>query len=232
MKEYKNKYFSILGDSISTFEGCSQPREAAYYDTARKIQSGVLTHTDTWWGKVIERLEGELLVNNSISGSTVCWHPSYQVASYGCSDERTAALDKDGATPDVIMVYLGTNDWGAGMAVNARAKGEEGNLSLFANAYKAMLAKLKTNYPNAEIWCLTLPISRCTAKENFQFPHYYAGRNILEYNEAISNCGESLGCRVIDLSQNEEEFDTVDGFHPNASGMETIARGVIEQLKK
>jgi lysophospholipase L1-like esterase len=230
MRDYKGKYFSVLGDSISSFEGYSQPREAAYYDREKKIQSGVLTLADTWWGKVIESLEGELLVNNSISGSMVCQLPAYQVPSYGCSDERTSALDKDGVSPDVIMVYLGTNDWGAGIPITARTKGED-NLSLFANAYKTMLAKLKANYPNAEIWCLTLPISRCTAREGFAFPYCYAGRNILEYNDAILSCGVALDCRVIDLAKNEE-FDTMDGFHPNVSGMETIAFGVIERLKK
>ena len=95
-----------------------------------------------------------------------------------------------------------------------------------------MLTKLKRNYPNAEIWCLTLPISRCSTRENFEFPYYYGGRNILEYNEAIRACGAQFNCRIIDLEQNEERFDTMDGFHPNVSGMETIANGVLSQLSK
>ena len=69
--DYKEKKFSILGDSISTLQGYSEPDYAAFYDTAHKLKSGVLTPSDTWWGIVIERLDGELLVNNSISGSTV-----------------------------------------------------------------------------------------------------------------------------------------------------------------
>ena len=78
-KDYKNKYFSILGDSISTFEGISEPKDAAYYNTSRKMSSGIITLSDTWWGQVVEGLKGKLLVNNSWSGSTVCWHPLYQV---------------------------------------------------------------------------------------------------------------------------------------------------------
>ena len=58
---YQNKYFSILGDSISTLEGYSQPREAAFYSGERKLKSGVFTPSDTWWGQVIERLGGQLL---------------------------------------------------------------------------------------------------------------------------------------------------------------------------
>ena len=37
--DYKNKHFSVLGDSISTLEGYSIPEEAAYY--ARKTLSKV-----------------------------------------------------------------------------------------------------------------------------------------------------------------------------------------------
>ncbi len=72
---YKNKLFSILGDSISTFEGYSEPYEATYYDAVRKCQGDITKVEHTWWGQVIEHLGGELLVNNSISGSMVCAHP-------------------------------------------------------------------------------------------------------------------------------------------------------------
>lgn len=234
MKNYKNKYFSILGDSISTFEGYTLPKEAAHYDMARKIESGVLTLADTWWGSTINHLQGEFLVNNSISGSTVCWRASYEVPSYGCSEERTSALDVDGRMPDVIMVYLGTNDWGAGIPIaTAQAKKvDESNLALFGNAYKKMLKNLQKNYPKAEIWCLTLPFCCCSKKENFQFPYYYAGRNILDYNAAIRACAEEGNCRVVDLEKHPEMVDTMDGFHPNVRGMQTIANAVICAMTK
>ena len=71
ISKYKDKNFSILGDSISTFEGVSIPKNASYYDLGRKLSSGVTTVINTWWGCVLERLDAKLLVNNSISGSTV-----------------------------------------------------------------------------------------------------------------------------------------------------------------
>ena len=106
LNRYKNKYFSILGDSISTFEGVSLPKEGAFYDTFKKLSANVLTVADTWWGQVIDALGGRLLVNNSISGSTVTWHKDYEYQSYGCSDERTRSLHKDGAMPNVIMNHV------------------------------------------------------------------------------------------------------------------------------
>ena len=228
MNRYQNKYFSVFGDSISTLEGYSQPKEAVFYDMAHKMSARIISPSDTWWGRVIETLGGELLINNSISGSTVCWHPAYQVPSYGCSDERTSALGKNGVQPDVIMVYLGTNDWGAGLPIYNTDKD---NLSYFFNAYDKMLEKLKGNYPCAEIWCLTLPISSCLAMENFTFSHSFGGRHICEYSEAIRQCAMRHGCRLIDLEKNEEPVDTMDGCHPNANGMMTMANAIMAELK-
>ena len=132
--KYKNKYISILGDSISTFEGCSEPKDAAFYNTERKLISRITTLSDTWWGQVIEKLGAKLLVNNSISGSTVTWHPSYEIQSYGCSDERTCSLSREGVSPDIIFVYLGTNDWGAGVKIIDDKNPDD--LTVFYNAYR------------------------------------------------------------------------------------------------
>lgn len=232
-KNYQNRYFSILGDSISTFEGITEPKTAVYYDTNRKLSSGVVTLADTWWWKVIERLGGRLLVNNSWSGSTVCFSPLFQVPSYGCSDERTSSLDRDGITPDVIIVFLGVNDWGKGLRVvdKTSAKATEENCSLFSTAYKTMLRKLKKNYPSAEIWCFTLPITTCSRKEKFEFPYYFGGRHIAEYCEAIQESAAQYDCRVVDIYHSGEAYDTWDSFHPNASGMTALADSVIRLLK-
>ena len=64
----EKKKISVLGDSISTFEGYSEPKDAVFYDMAKKLSSGVLRYADTWWGQVIEGLGGELLTLNAISG--------------------------------------------------------------------------------------------------------------------------------------------------------------------
>lgn len=40
--------------------------------------------------------------------------------------------------PDVILIYLGTNDWGYGVGERE-----------FYNAYKQMLRKVRRNYPAA-----------------------------------------------------------------------------------
>lgn len=230
IKKYKNKNISILGDSISTFEGVSIPKEASYYDMERKLLSGVTSVSATWWGQVIEKLGAKLLVNNSISGSTVTWHPSYEVESYGCSDERTASLSVGNIKPDVIIVYLGTNDWGGGVKLSNNELIQSNDLTIFSIAYSKMLEKLKSNYPNAEIWCFTLATSYCSAKSYFKFPYYSDGWHIYEYCKTIKKCAEEKGCKVIDLYNNMKPYDTIDGFHPNSEGMNTIAEAVIKLI--
>ncbi len=227
---YTNKYFSILGDSISTFEGYSEPKSAVYYDSFYKRASGVVTLLDTWWGQVIEKLGGKLLVNHSWSGSRVTHSPFCEVPSFACSNERTSALGKEDVLPDVIIVFMGVNDWGAGVAINSENPQEKNADAFFLTAYESMLKKLKVNYPKAEIWCMTLPISCCLKNENFAFMPTYAGRHIAKYCQAIQSCAAQYDCRVIDLYNCGKAYDTIDGFHPNVSGMQTLAQAVMEEI--
>ena len=228
MNAYQNKRFSVLGDSVSTLYGYNPPDCGVFYTGERCFEANVFAKRDTWWGRVIDSLGGELLVNNSWSGSMVCRHPKCEIPSYGASDERTSSLGENGVTPDVVMVYLGINDWGAGMRIEPSV-GEENDLSVFRVAYRVMLEKMKRNYPAAEIWCFTLGVSRCTAESAFRFPYQYAGTHIEEYCRIIRDCAAERNCKTIDLyrATSAGPYDTIDGFHPNAQGMETMADAVV-----
>ena len=229
---YQNKLFSILGDSMSTFGGYSEPGDAIFYDTARKYQAGLLSWEDTWWGQVIARLGGTLLVNNSISGSMVSKHRLCEVPTYGCSDERTSGLGRNGEDPDVIIILMGTNDWGGRIKPALEAGDDENNLAIFAVAYRGMIEKLRRNYPNAEIWCLTLPVSTCKKRPDFVFPHRFSDWHIEEYCREIRACARDCGCRLIDLYRSAEPYDTIDCFHPNADGMKTLSEAVLQELQR
>lgn len=216
--DYRDQYFSILGDSISTFEGYSEPKEAVYYNMGMKLSSGVYRCADTWWGRVIDSLGAKLLVNNSIAGSTVTRHPLCQVPSYGCSDERTAALHRADCQPDSILVFLGTNDRGQSISIGDEKEGE----SFFLPAYRSMLKKLKENYPKAEIWCLTLsPLGGEDERK---------GIPTREYCAAIRACATEYGGRTIDLDRNIPPYATMDGLHPDYNGMTAIADAVLAAM--
>jgi len=115
---YFGKRFSILGDSISTLEGFHPRGNQVFYDESCRERSGVWEMGDTWWGKVLEFFGGELLVNDSWSGCRVTRPQGAKDAfPAGCSEKRTGKLHIGQVQPDVILVYMGINDWGAGVAL-------------------------------------------------------------------------------------------------------------------
>lgn len=227
--DYKGKYFSILGDSVSTLERHSIPEHAAYYTHYNCLETGVFIPADTWWGQVIDALGGKLMINDSFSGSTVCFRPKYEIQSYGCSRKRTSNLGKYGLDPDVIMIFMGINDWGMGIPISSEKENDD---FCFLPSYRKMLDQLKQNYPFAELWCLTLPVSTRSADKDFQYPYCYGGIHIEKYCEAIRTCANQAGARVIDLYAAAEPYDTVDKFHPNEAGMQTLANAVLKELVK
>ena len=65
------KTFSIMGDSISTFEGCVPDGYTLFYNDERLERSGVLRPEDTWWSHAVRGLGGTVLADSAWSGSMV-----------------------------------------------------------------------------------------------------------------------------------------------------------------
>lgn len=229
---YLEKQFSILGDSISTLDGFNPKGYKIFYGEDNCNRTGVSEMSDTWWGKIIDFFGGELLVNNAWSGSRVTkLSGKEQLFPSGCSDERTSALHINDVRPDVILVYLGTNDWAFGVKTGHETRVlDEGNNEFFNEAYNSMLKKLKANYPESEIWCCTLCETYISERPDFKFPHKYAGTHIEEYNEIIRNITRRNNCRLIDLHDYKMAYDSIDGSHPTNTGMNTIATMIIRSM--
>lgn len=231
-----NKFFgkrvSILGDSISTFEGYNPQGFNLFYNEEKKQQSGVVNVCDTWWQMLIDFLGAELLVNNSWSGSRVTKLPgNNDLFPSGCSDERTNGLHLGVMKPDVILVYIGTNDWAYGVLTGGETRIIEGDINeLFYQAYHGMIDKIKKNYPQAEIFCFTLSTTFMSSNPKFSFPHKHGGTHIEVYNSIIKQVATSSGCKLVDLYSYGVPYDALDGSHPNKQGMMTIALEVIRSI--
>ncbi len=226
---FSGKYISIVGDSISTFEGYLPNGYPTFYSHRGSLITGINSSHDTWWGQVIKRLGAKLLINNSWSGSYVCKAEDIQIESYGCSDSRTTSLGTNDLSPDHIIIYMGTNDRGAGFPLTGKNKSD---LSIIENAYYTMLEKIKKSYPSAEIWCCTFPITTCTRDPYFEFPITQMGVPMEKYGELIKSVANSHSCHIIDLWDDNELCDTIDGLHPNFNGMNMIANKVIYTMMK
>ena len=238
---------SILGDSISTFAGCTPAGFRVYYEGARRQATGVLQPEDTWWAQVVSGLGGEVLTNGSFSGSLVegVGFPA------GNSDERVAALACDGASPDVVIAFIGINDYGWGGAdAQAAGRGNALPVSLdlstiersepgfahpdaarrFGAAYSAMLARIRSAYPQAEVWCCTLCPGRVAGSGRSTFAYNLRGVPFDRYNDAIRAAAEHAGCRVADVAALGFDYEAVDGTHPTARGMRQLAAMVLQAM--
>ena len=229
-KSYENKFFSVLGDSISTLMGRNPEDYAVYYDWDHCCMADIFSIGDTWWGQVIEALGGFILQNNSFSGSRVSKAHDCFTESYACSDERTGRLGTDEYSPDVIMILMGLNDFGAGAQL--KPTDEKNDISVFSVAYDTMLKKLKRNYPESEIWCLTLPYGYESKAPNERKPLVRWGRHISEFCEVIRECAQANGALTLDIFRPDEPYDTIDGYHPNNEGMKTISSTVLSEIQK
>lgn len=210
---------SVLGDSISTYEGYIPPNYKVYYDEDRQKINGLTSVYDTWWAKVNQYLKAYLCVNNSFSGSKVSGE--FPSAS---SEKRASALHKMEHYPDVILVYMGTNDFGFGVP-----------LETFAKDYRKMLERLRKNYPSARILCATIARSYMQGKPDWKYPEMYGGTALEEYNQAIREAvNERDDIVLMDLPEEGIHYETLDGTHPTRRGHEELAQmwiGCLEKIK-
>ena len=220
--QHEGKYsISVLGDSISTYIGYNPPGYPVYYRDDVLYDNEMTSVNDTWWKQVIDALGGELNVNNSFSGSFVAGASK----SSACSDERCAGLSLFEA-PDLILIYMGTNDRGYGWELGMDAPNDRRG---FLGAYRSMLQKIKRNYPAARIVCATLPLwktpeGREGASENFKT---IASR----YDEAIRTAAKDESCLLADLAAFEERYEAGMGCHPTKKGHEQLASLWLRALK-
>lgn len=209
-------YVSVLGDSISTFKGYQPAKYAAFYDPEQPWGHNLQSVYDMWWAQVNRFLRAYICVNNAYSGSTVSGE--YPSAS---SPERTGALHLPDQQPDIILIYIGFNDFARGIP-----------LEDFGPAYGRMLSQLRQNYPRAWIFCGTLMRTFIRGAEQWSFPEKFGGIPLSAYNDAIRAQCAASGCELAELSGSGLYLETLDGTHPTADGHRTLAQAWIRCLRR
>lgn len=249
--DYAGKTVSILGDSVSTFKDYV-PVGVGYKWFYNGARAGVSSVDQTWWKRLIDQTGMLLCVNNSVSSSCVTGAVDNGTIS-ASSDERIDGLRaKDGTVPDVILVFMGSNDYGRGVLLgkwncdNIPAVLDE---RLFSDSYALMLSKIKDRYPEARVLCCTLPYTSrsVTFRRSTDYNRLSVTRS--EWNDMIRRIASYYGCEVIEFEHcgiNADNLpfysgdDAVDedgvtgegpygrGLHPNARGHELL---YLEALK-
>lgn len=229
---------SILGDSISTFKGWIPEGNLVFYPE----NGAVKDVAQTWWKIVLDELGLTLCANGSSSGSASFGYSQEADPMYGCSDHRISQLaGADGEAPDIIIVYMGTNDVLMSAAIGdndgLQAVGE-GLVGSLSDGYTMILDKIKRQYPQAQVYCCTLlPVGDWGTTEAQPFVPFVNGQNVTSeaYSERIRLIAGNRGLPVIDLEKCGITIDnmaemTADGVHPTAEGMRLIADTVKKCL--
>ena len=226
------KNISILGDSISTFSGYIPSGNEAFFPN-----SFINNVDQTWWKSVINKNSLSLLLNNSWSGSRVTNTRTEEQAGY----YRALHMDKDGISPDILIIYLGINDFNN----NVKLGDYENDLdtdfptdgSTFKNAYAMMLDNATKTYPDCKIFTCTLPFS--DSPKTGKVVHRNSNNDTLwDFNNAIRDISNQFGTTIIDLAQtgfNRNNAAQVLGdgrLHPNETGMQLLAKKVNFYLQE
>lgn len=199
---------SILGDSYSTFEGYLTPdtMDIWYFAGSKRDarRTDVSKVGETWWMQLIKKRDWKLEVNNSWSGSTICY-TGYRDEDYSNRSFvlRTAAL----GSPDIILIFGGTNDSWAGSPIGEyKYEGwRRADLYTFRPAMACMLSRIQERYPTADVYF----ISNDGLKP--------------EITESMVEICKHYGVPLIQLKDISKTAS-----HPNIEGMRQIA----EQIDK
>lgn len=215
------KNLSILGDSISTYQGISNDisnglgQNQVFYSTQMSVK-------DTYWYQIMKRYGMNLCVNNSWSGAYASMHTP-NVGSHIDSDgsvssgiARANNLSRaDGTTPDYIIVFIGINDLDANVSSD-----------VVFDAYEQILDTIEGKYPNARVLCVNLP-----NRINCYSP--------VDINEGIKTAVEGhKNAYLVNLYDSEYSglsfhYNSLnDNLHPNALGMDLLTDIIIEAMEK
>ena len=201
---FNGKSFAVIGDSISTYLNYVPEGFKTFYPYPTADVSDV---NMTWWMQVINKMGGTLFVNNSYSGTCVADGSSNATKNMSRLEYTTIS----GETPDVILIYMGSNDCASASVTQ----------SAFDSGYSQMLDNLKVLCPNSEIILLTL----CSSP-------FYSASEQQAYNNIIKTKAKDYNLKVVDISTASLSGHLVDSAHPAYSGMQVVANKVIEGLEK
>lgn len=209
------KNIMILGDSYSTFEGHIPEGYEPYYFKGGQDGPDVTKVEETWWHQFVEETGVNLVLNDSWSGSPICYR-GYDEKD--CSESssfiyRFEKLVKDGFFEqneiDTLFIFGGTNDDYIGVELGEDCYEEVEKERLFTvfPAICTISRRAREVLPNARIYHVL----------NTGFKE--------EIYSCFRRASERYNIKVIML----EGIDKIWG-HPTVKGMKQIKEQVLSNL--
>lgn len=223
---------SVLGDSISTFDGWIESGvKAAHYP-----RYDITDVYQMWWYIVADALN--MLDGLAVSAISSSAYYDYNDDQYPpvWNTARIARLGMYGA-PDLIFVYAGVNDGfvaqDGSVLYDYNVSALEAMTNSTVKGIELTMRKLQTSYPSARIVVLIPQQVKMS-----DMPSGYDLERVQKIADEIKSCAELFGAwKVIDLRACGINQTNVAGFcgdgniHPNEKGMRCIADYILEQLK-
>lgn len=202
------KKVSILGDSISTYQGYTP--YPGNYQYPKGSYTDFTSVSQTWWHQLIydKMTDATLEVNSSYTGTCVQETTSQGHPGYGFLHRYVELGD-----PDVILVNGGTNDaWSFHLPVGtldfSKATDQLDEYQ-FAQAYDKLIRLLKAKYPKAQIACI---IGDCVMDAQYT-----------AYAQVIRDVCDHYELPYAQVVFANRAAVTYDNVHPNVEGMQEMA---------
>ncbi len=236
LEALSGKYVSILGDSISTYSGLSTDTDvhtglansSPYYQPA--YTEGMDSENNVYWGKILAKYDMNLLVNNSFGGTRLTNYNNGPAGYLRVEDLSPDTGALTGVKPDVIILFMGTNDRNAGVPLGELTAATytgviqgDGYITptTFTEAYIITIDKISKLYPDAQVMALTL-IGAPEDNYNNRI------RELADHYENVTLVDIARDSGI--LSSNAESF-TYDKIHPNVRGMNRLSIVLEKALK-
>ncbi len=201
----------ICGDSYSTFLGYIPEENAPYY-TEIGGDTDVRAVAETWWYPLMEEIGGNLILNDSWSGSTIGFtgYEGNDFSHFSFNTRWEQLIEKGFFAEnaiDTVLIFGGTNDsWSdAPLGEMKLSDWKREDLYSVLPAICRYFRMVRDTLPEADVLCLI----NCEIKD--------------EVAEALKTAAAQNGCRFVSL----HDIDKTCG-HPNVKGMAQIKEQVLE----
>lgn len=245
-KPLSGRYLSVMGDSISAYQGYIPDGYDYYYTGSNHDVSDV---SEMWWSVVCARTGMNRCIINAYSGSGVTQlEDSSHVNKVPMSNAaRCAALSDANHTPDVIVIMGGLNDYayaqsGQSAPLEWDGTSEPVDLASFTQQYAIMIKQIQTNYPNASIVACCTNFSLRGDSNGYTRTHTVGTTKYTQYDydTAIEHVCGLMNIPYIDISRigfnpgsyynaYASDSSTIP-THPNARGQKVLGAYVADRL--
>lgn len=235
-----NKNLSVIGDSFSAYRGIIPSPNAPYYTGSN---AGVSSVNDMWWQHLVNDYGCNRIVIQAWSGSSVS-NIGASSSNVPMSDvSRCQALDNSGLNPEIIVIMGGTNDFSHANPNIGTYNGTQTFPTTnndFRSAYALMLQRIREKYPDADIFCCSIPTFVRVPENKYVPQRNGEPETIVNYSNAIKEIASLMRCQYIDLNEcgftptNYYPTYCVDSStrptHPNALGQKIIADVIAKNI--